>query len=223
MWTNEQYEAKKAERARKRQEDSKKPWWWLKQTDPVARFTLYLAIFTFVLICISVAQWGVLRGQQIVMQGQLDAMERDQRPFMWLSSENIPKPAFFQVPPLKGQIIWDYRLINFGKSYAHNVTFNNFIKVGNSKYRRSYGVNGPNFGGDVPPNNPLVSTVISAPIISNDDYKALLGESGSISILVELQYSDEIGKIYTGAVCMSRLNLGAIALIDPATCEKEGN
>jgi hypothetical protein len=63
----------------------RKPWWWPGHGEPVARFTAYLACFTAILVIVAVAQWCTLHGQQIIMQGQLDAMAADQRP--WIKIE----------------------------------------------------------------------------------------------------------------------------------------
>uniref|UniRef100_UPI0026175A68 hypothetical protein n=1 Tax=Rhodoblastus sp. TaxID=1962975 RepID=UPI0026175A68 len=81
MWSKEQYDAKQAERARKRNESVRKPFWWLAQTDPVARFTAYLAVFTFALVLISGWQWWEIhsgsadtRALAIAAGKQADAM-----------------------------------------------------------------------------------------------------------------------------------------------------
>jgi hypothetical protein len=55
------YQAKRAERERRRQELLIERWWWLKQREPVARFTLYIAAFTVVLAAVSLLQWCELR------------------------------------------------------------------------------------------------------------------------------------------------------------------
>jgi hypothetical protein len=60
----------------------KKPWWWLGQTDSVARFTAYLACFTAALVAVAVLQWWTINGQ-------LDEMRTEQKPFVYFD-----KPIF---------------------------------------------------------------------------------------------------------------------------------
>ena len=89
----ERYEARQAERERKEQERAPKPWYWFRQRDPIARFTLYLGIFTLALVAVGVLQWCSIRGQLIEMKsGSLDthnlalSAQLDQR--AWLGTSN---------------------------------------------------------------------------------------------------------------------------------------
>jgi hypothetical protein len=59
----EEYKARQAERERREQERAPKPWYWLGQRDPVARFTLYVGLLTGGLIIVGVLQWAVIFGQ----------------------------------------------------------------------------------------------------------------------------------------------------------------
>jgi hypothetical protein len=123
LWSREQYENKEAERARRRQEAKKKPWYWLGLNDPVARSTAYLAVFTVGLILVSVAQWYVLHGQQVIMQGQLNAMEADQRP--WIKIDVFPGALQVVLGPTDDNGPWlmfhpHFKMTNIGKSPAFN-------------------------------------------------------------------------------------------------------
>lgn len=53
----------------------------------MVRWTAAVALFTFGLLGAAILQYFVMRGQQTVMQGQLDAMEADQRP--WIGAPEI--------------------------------------------------------------------------------------------------------------------------------------
>jgi hypothetical protein len=63
-WTKEKYEAKEAERRKKIENGIKRRprCWHLRQTDPIAGFTAWLAIFTGVLVFIAGLQWNEMRG-----------------------------------------------------------------------------------------------------------------------------------------------------------------
>jgi hypothetical protein len=122
-------QSRKAERERKVQERMPKPWWWFKQHDPVARFTLYVGIFTLCLVIVGVLQWCSIRGQldemgnaSKLMHGQLDEMVAQQRP--WISVNlDIVKPIRFS--EWSGQksifIPLHFTLKNFGLSPATNI------------------------------------------------------------------------------------------------------
>lgn len=53
----------------------------------MVRWTAAVALFTLGLLAAAIFQYFVMRGQQAVMQGQLDAMEADQRP--WIGAPEI--------------------------------------------------------------------------------------------------------------------------------------
>src|ERR1700693_5779876 len=65
-----------------------------------------------------------------VMQGQLDAMEREQQPFVWIT-DNLQAPQCrVGASGTLGQIAWRYEFTNFGRSYARNLMVDQFIRVG---------------------------------------------------------------------------------------------
>jgi hypothetical protein len=59
----DEYKARQAERERQEKERLPMPWWWLRQREPVARFTAYLAVFTVSLVVVGVLQWLSIRGE----------------------------------------------------------------------------------------------------------------------------------------------------------------
>ena len=101
--------SKEYERVRKRQEKVNYPWEWLSYPEPVARFTAWIAVFTFCLLLASFAQWRAIRGQ-------LDAMQADQRAWLKISAS----PVSISFDRASGSAITQYRLRieNVGKSVA---------------------------------------------------------------------------------------------------------
>jgi hypothetical protein len=67
---NKDYATRKAERAHNEKEHAPMPWWWLRQRDPIARFTAYLVLFTFCLVFVGILQWVSIRGQLHEMKAQ---------------------------------------------------------------------------------------------------------------------------------------------------------
>jgi hypothetical protein len=57
------FQAQRAERERKQQELSITRWWWFKQREPVARFTLYLGFLTLGLVVVGTFQWCSIHSQ----------------------------------------------------------------------------------------------------------------------------------------------------------------
>ena len=100
--TYKESKARNAERQRRIQERMPKPWWWFKQRDPVARFTLYVGIFTLCLVIVGILQWCSVRGQlgemktaSSLMQSQLDEMKSagEQTASMVVATQNLASSA----------------------------------------------------------------------------------------------------------------------------------
>jgi hypothetical protein len=153
------------------------------------------------------------RHQQKLMRGQLNAMQNAERPAIWISDQTgAPKFGW------QNQVVWQYSFKNYGQTTAQNVTFADFIKVGD-KY---VGQPLPKFGGQMPAGKSMDAEVVSPPDITTPDKPAqLLEEDRAIGVLVEFDYSDAVGKRYHDAICMERLATGAINFPDPAKCEAE--
>jgi hypothetical protein len=71
-----QYEAKKAEEAGRAQEKLPKPWWWLGQRDPIARFTKWLVLWTALLFIGTVISAAILFKTDNTLQETLTATQR---------------------------------------------------------------------------------------------------------------------------------------------------
>jgi hypothetical protein len=163
---------------------------------------------------------AIIFGWQLhVMQGQLDAMERDQTPFMGLT-DNLDPPHFRNGGDGTGQIIWSWKYTNFGRGVAYKVTFDEFIKVGDGPYRRPFGWKKTAFGGDMPPGKVNFSSAISDPGIQQSEYDRLMGIDNSIGVLIEFEYLDGGGQSHREFLCISHLALGATAFLNPADCKK---
>src|SRR6266567_4733007 len=74
-WTKEQYKAYTADKYRRCKEWLNGPW-WLQEKEPVAKFTGWVALYTFTLAVVACLQTCVLTNQ-------VEEMRTEQRP--WLS------------------------------------------------------------------------------------------------------------------------------------------
>jgi hypothetical protein len=191
-----------------------RPAWW---DIPSERFAFFVVIFTGALVCVG--YW-----QMSTMQGQLDAMERDQRPDITLT-DKVNQPYFLAVGgPLGkvglGELIWNWEFINLGKSRAIGLKIDEFIRLEDGPFKRTYGVKGPGFSGDVSPGRTNFATISSGPIL--EDYaNSLLKKSFGVSFLMTFEYKDLLGNKYQTAVCVSRYESGAMPFLNPEDCKEE--
>jgi hypothetical protein len=185
----------------------------------LVKWTKAVAFLTGGLVFVGIITAFIFSWQLHVMQRQLDAMERDQRPFMGLT-DNLDPPHFRKGADDTGQIIWNWKYTNFGRGVAYKFAFNQFIKVGNGPYVAPFGWKTIAFGGDMPPGKINFSSAISPPGIKESEFIRLMGLDKMIGVLVEFEYFDGAERKQTGSFCMSHLATGAISFPNPADCKK---
>ena len=85
-------------------------------------------------------QWRAIRGQVRVMRDQVQLMKAELRPDIELT--NVGQPIFqLKGPNDMGQVQWDYEFQNVGKGIADKSSNVRYMKVGNTPYKLSYGMN----------------------------------------------------------------------------------
>lgn len=186
----------------------------------LVRWTRAVAFLTGGLVFVGIITGYIFKRQLDVMKGQLDAMERDQRPFLGLVGPDIPHlvklPAGSQQQLQK--VAWSWQYANFGKSVAKAVAADQFMKLADGPFVR---VNlNHAASGDVPPGKINYGTAISLNVVDDNEFARLMGLDGGIAVLVELEYFDEPGQRYTNAFCLTHLATGAAGLLNPADCKK---
>jgi hypothetical protein len=195
--------------------ESKKDWyqrrppWWKTPSD---RFGFFVALFTAALAFFSV--W-----QLTVMRGQLDAMEKDQQPYIWIG-DKLPRPEFLPSIGSKGIIIWTWNVTNFGKGPAKNVTIDAYLKIGDGPFKRSPERTAPGWVGEIPAGRTDNGAVRTEPVYEQEEFKRLSATDFSLSLLLEFQYFGLNNERITGAVCMSKFAGGGVGIADPDACEK---
>jgi hypothetical protein len=112
------YQAKRAKRERRQQELLPQRWWWFKQREPIARFTLYIGFLTGGLVLVGFLQWDIIRGQLHEMKKTRieagDAARLDQR--AWVGVQDaIPAAGSFTETS-----VWSVKMVfsNSGKTPA---------------------------------------------------------------------------------------------------------
>jgi hypothetical protein len=71
-----QYEARKAADKRRADEQAPKPWWWLGQIDPIARYTKWLSYYTFALFVATIVSAVILWITDHTLKETLEATNR---------------------------------------------------------------------------------------------------------------------------------------------------
>ncbi len=154
--------------------------------------------------------------QAILAQSSLDAsvtqFREGQRPYIGQTAKSTEPPAFFDNPRIagSGQVTWDWHMTNYGKTPANNVSFTEEIKFAGQPFVPSYGFKKASIGPPQPPNGDIFGTVVSKPI-SKGEFDRLRTISGGIEIRIRIHYQGAEGIKYESGICLSRLNLGAIA------------
>lgn len=185
-----------------------------------ALFTLLLAIFAY-------KAWDESTRGTKALEGQLKAIQTDQRPVMSLTNDLKP-PEFFNSTNAKGiqltvgQIVWSWQFINVGRGVAYEFKYAHFLKVDNGSYEISYGsVPNPKVGINIPFGKTNFASAISKPGIERSDYDLAMKANRALGLLLEWSYKDIYGTSYSDTICVERLGGGAFAYIDPVECEKQ--
>jgi len=156
---------------------------------------------------------AVRLSQEALAQAR-DNARQDQRPYLWLTN-NLGSPIFIpsrvgETTLPVGQVAWTWRFTNYGKSSAYTVQFEEYIKVGDRAFTKSYGVKGQSVGPPMPPAKENFGTIVSPPGISQEEIQRLLTTDLSIRIRVNMSYTDSYGTKYATDFCLARLATGAI-------------
>ena len=181
-----------------------------------ANATVWIAIFTFVTVCVAVSTYFVLNGQLKVMQRQLDAMERDQEPYVSIV-DKIDPPTYV---PIDNQIRWDWHFTNSGKGTAHDLKIEHFISIDSGPFRHSAQISGPVDVGEQASGKSNFMSTFSARDIDQGKSQILAAKDFGIRIFIKFDYADSLGKSYRTEVCIGRLANGVVAEVNHDECKK---
>lgn len=182
----------------------------------LVRWTKVLAVFTGALVFAAGLQFWAMQSQLNVMRGQLEAMNRDQKPY--ISIDDPGTPTFHEIDQIgSGQALWTWTFNNSGKGMARNLTVRHSIKLGNASFEPSY-LTRPVFVGDFHPGVSRLILTASAPVITKSAYDTLAASFLGIRVRIEFDYTDDIGSEFSTVVCMGRSDSGRVAFRSPKDC-----
>jgi hypothetical protein len=184
------------------------------------KWTKAVAYLTGGLVFVGIITAFIFGWQLHVMRGQLDAMERDEQPNVWIT-DNLGLPQFRpQGAGTKGQIVWSWNYTNFGKGRPVDLALEHFMRLGpDASFKHSFGATSAAYGGEIPTNKTNFGTTISE-VVEKSQFDQWMTIDFGISVLINFTYSDAVGKSLKSSVCMAKLLTGAVAMLDPRECEK---
>lgn len=153
-------------------------------------------------------------------QANTDAWTRfgqGERPYVWLTSNGLGSPEFIpeagNTSSTTGQVIWTWHFTNYGRTPAYNVRWHHYVSINGGPFIESYRApSAGDGGGPLPPTEDDFSTVVSRPSVTRQEFEQAISPRGKgVSILIRMDYTDSSGRKYSTAICLQRLNAGAIA------------
>jgi hypothetical protein len=154
-------------------------------------------------------------------QANKDARERfqrEERPYVWLTSSGIGAPKFVPEPggkiPDSGQVIWTWHFTNYGKTPAYKLRVQQYMSFDGGQFVPSHheGPKEPYADVPIPPGQDLLNSVVSEPGITNQQWTQAIGLTGKgVSIRAVVQYGDSYDAQYESVMCLRLLNSGAVS------------
>lgn len=118
MWTKEQYKTRKAETYRRCKEWFNRPWWF-QESDPVAKFSGWVAAYTLMLVIVSALQFHILQSAE-------HTSRQTQR--AWVGLDDIIKINVLETTP-RLHVESRYRIKNFGIGPALKVMITGWFET----------------------------------------------------------------------------------------------
>jgi hypothetical protein len=180
-----------------------------------------IAILTAILAVFAYKAWVESRRATEALQGQLEVLKIEQRPFVGISNDvigiNTGEPFFI---PSTGQIAWNFAFKNFGRSVAYHLTQVIYINIAQTGFELSNGFIPNASYTDLPPNGiGNWATAYSRPGFSKDYFDTLMKQESSIEIRVNFQYYDaSLSQKYTSGFCLMHHPNGTMGFTDAEEC-----
>jgi hypothetical protein len=133
-----------------------------------------------------------------------------ERPYVWLT-DDLNAPQIIQNRAGMFQVIWDWRFTNYGKLPALQVRTTHSIKTDGQTFVESYGALPDRGAILLPPSAKALTTAVSAPEASREEFDKFLDISRSFGISGTITYTDANGGQYVSTFCLERLNSGTIS------------
>jgi hypothetical protein len=189
-----------------------------------ARATWAIAALTLATMVVGIFQYVTFGRQLSVMQGQLDAMMRDEQPRLRLLTEIMPGPGFGLLSGSldTGNVYWNVPYFNAGKENALEVTVETYMSLDGRPYVRSDREKRPDplqIDEMLPGANAFL-TIFSSPI-PKAQFDVLKSKENGISIYLNFSFRDDFGHHSHLSGCFLLLPNGLIANLNAAECKKK--
>lgn len=143
-----------------------------------------------------------------------DQFRQDQRPYLAQTTNSTSAPRTELTHGNSAQILWNYRVTNYGKSPAYDVIKREYIRLGNGSPLVGSFTNGRNIS-DIPmtmaPTSEVLSTVIGREMTIDEANQLTRTKEGTpISVKVVITYRDAYGTRYETGICLGYASGSAI-------------
>lgn len=210
-------EAKYEAAQKNRTEHDRKALLWTKRT--AKGVFVYTALTVGITVASLWSSWIAQRAVNLTAKNFIAS----ERPFLWLTND-FGFPEFKQFPGKPtGQVTWEWHFTNYGKTPANAVHHHVFMRLGDGKFRPSYGPAKSDATVPMPPNGYLRHAAVSPPDeLTAANYADLIAKDFGISISGVIEYIDLSGEHYESTFCITKLATGAIRIADPTeNCKNE--
>ena len=163
----------------------------------------FIALFTLALVIFAWSAWQESKNTTAALQGQLDVLREQQRPFLYLSNIAPSVGGWPSFHTDTGQIRWAFDYTNFGHSVAYNSFPEIFIKIGDESFQPSSADGKRVTHVDLPPNALVAAYVWSRKGFNADYFNTLMKQDGAIEIKVKFHYFDaSLKETYESGFCL---------------------
>jgi hypothetical protein len=191
--------------------------WW---KHPADRFAGLLFIATVVLVAVTIHHAEIFSQQLVVMQGQLNSMERDQRARMSFTEPHTLPFLPHEGGKNTGHVTWSFYFTNMGKAEATDLVIDNYMKVGNQPFRRSAGIAARVRAPEYDSGRKSFFSIISEQEFDDAQFNILKAQDGGIATLSVFSFTDVFGNRREASFCSLLLATGAVAVANADDCKK---
>lgn len=198
----------------------------LQPAEKAARSTAWatwaIAVLSLATIVVGVLQYITFGKQLMVMQGQLDAMLRDQEPHIVLGAASPPYFNLMEGSQDTGYVHWNVSYIDNGKGSALDVSINTFMALDQGQFERPNSSlrSDPVVTDEVSLGTFNFLTISSSSPIPKTRFDNLIKKDHGIEVLVEASYHGDIGKLYLATTCLSYNPNTTISHLSAVECQK---
>jgi hypothetical protein len=163
------------------------------------------------------------KASSLALKQARDNFVLDQRPVIWMSpprdgARELDGIEFAQSPltrgTTRGQVVWQWHFMNYGRSPANKIILHSFIKVGENPEESTFGAKKHDPMGTPLPPGKIDYAATASQVLERAEYDSAV-HAEKISIRGIITYWDISGNQYETDFCLRQLESGATTY-----CEK---